>query len=220
MNFNLYHTKYCFKLLKIKHCFLGALLLALPGFLLAQAPNISYPISQIIPVGKAITPIVPTNTGGAVPASAFGQVTTFAGKGRAANGIGENATFNGLAGLVTDANGNVYVADVNNNLIRKIDPAGVVTTFAGSGLNGFYNGTGTNATFSSPNGLAIDAQGNLYVADKNNMVIRKITPAGVVTTFAGNGQIGKTNGPGNLASFNYPTKLAIDAKGNLYVTDT
>src|ERR1035438_8887945 len=89
-------------------------------------------------------------------------------------------------GLAADASGDVFVADGLSDVIRRITPAGVVTTFAGTpGINGSADGTRPAAQFNFPDGLATDASGNLYVADSNNFTIRRIAPAGVVTTFAG-----------------------------------
>lgn len=152
------------------------------------------------------------------PATAV--VNTFAGSGSqgAANGMGTAATFYRPSGVVVDAQGNIYIADAGNNLIRKITPAGSVTTLAGSGTAGSDNGTGTSASFKGPQGLAIDATGNLYVADVLNLLIRKISPTGVVTTLAG-GATGSVDGTGTAAGFSAPTSVAVDLNGNVYVTD-
>jgi sugar lactone lactonase YvrE len=148
-------------------------------------------------------------------------VSTLAGSGAKGNtnGTGTSATFNYPTGIAVDAAGNVYVADSYNNLIRKISPAGVVSTLAGSGTSGSANGVGTAASFYEPYGVAVDAVGNVYVADLVNNLIREITSAGVVTTFAGNGTAGKTNGIGTAASIASPDGIAIDGTGNLYVAD-
>jgi len=150
-----------------------------------------------------------------------GVTTTFAGNGKAyfADGNAAEASFNGPIGVAVDAAGNVYVADSANQRIRKITPDGTVSTLAGSGTAGFQNGTGTEARFYFPSGVAIDALGNVYVADTNNQRIRKITPAGVTTTFAGNGTVGSRDYTGIDASFNYPRGIAIDTSGNLYIGD-
>lgn len=145
----------------------------------------------------------------------------FAGNGinAFADGTGVNAQFNYPTGIVKDAAGNLYVADRDNHRIRKITPAGAVTTFAGSGVAGLLDGTGTAAKFNQPYGITIDGSGNFYVADRLNHAIRKITPAGVVTTVAGNGNNGATNGTGAAATFWEPLNLAVDASGNIFVAD-
>lgn len=150
-----------------------------------------------------------------------GAVTTLAGstKSGSTNGIGTSALFNGPAGVAVDALGNVYVADFANNLIREITPAGVVTTLAGSGKAGSANGSGTAASFNGPRSVAVDVIGNVYVADANNNLIRKIDPTGVVTTLAGSGAKGNASGSAATASFNYPSGVAVDAAGNVYVAD-
>jgi len=134
------------------------------------------------------------------------------------DGTGTAASFNTPSGVAVDNAGTVFVAEQNGNKIRKITPAGEVTTFAGSGLQGLTDGTGTAAEFNQPTGVAVDVAGNVYVADNMNNAIRKITPDGVVTTLAGGTQ-GAANGTGTEASFNGPTDLAVDAAGNVFVTD-
>jgi len=150
-----------------------------------------------------------------------GVITTLAGSGNAtfANGTGTAASFWTPYGVAVDSSGNVYVADSSNNRIRKVSPAGVVTTFAGSGNATFAEGTGTNASFRNPQGVAIDSSGNLYVADANNNRIRKITSDGVVTTLAGNGNATFSDGTGTNASFNSPFSVSVDSSGNVYVAD-
>jgi len=184
-------------------------------------PVISYAGPQTYTTSVGITPLSPVNTGGTVSAGAFGLVSNFVGTTTqgSANGAGTSASFNGPLGIAIDGSGNIYAADEENNLIRKITPAGIVATLAGSGAQGAINGTGTAASFNHPTGVAVDASGNVYVADQSNNLIRKITPGGVVTTFAGSGTAGSANGTGVAASFNLPTVIARDAAGNLYVTD-
>ncbi len=151
-----------------------------------------------------------------------GAVTTFAGNGTGgyADGTGTGAQFNSPSGIVLDAQGNIYVSDSFNNRIRKITPGGVVTTVAGNGVAGYYDGPAATAEFYGPQGLAVDAHGNIFVADYGNNVIRKITPAGVVSTVAGNTTAGYVDGVATtLAEFNSPAGVAVDAQGNLYVAD-
>ena len=137
-----------------------------------------------------------------------------------ADGTGFAASFWSPNGVAVDASGNVYVADSGNNKIRKISPARVVTTLAGSGDYGSTNGTGTAASFENPSGVAVDASGNVYVADSGNNKIRKISPAGAVTTLAGSGAYGSNDGTGTVASFENPSGVAVDASGNVYVADS
>ncbi|MDO3628689.1 NHL repeat-containing protein [Mucilaginibacter sp. BT774] len=150
-----------------------------------------------------------------------GIVRTLAGSGAkgADDGLDTAATFNLPEAVAVDGTGNVYVADNGNDLIRKITPAGQVSTFAGSGQPGKSDGTGTSASFNSPFGIAVDAAGNVYVADSGNNLIRKITPDGTVTTIAGSGSKGANDGAGNAASFNTPSGIAVDKSGNIYVAD-
>jgi hypothetical protein len=150
-----------------------------------------------------------------------GVVTTLAGSGLPgfADGTGALASFYYPVGIGLDAAGNVYVGDSTNNRVRKITPLGVVTTLAGSGVAGFANGTGVAASFFNPTGIAVDSAGNVFVADSNNNLIRRITPLGVTTTFAGSALAGFADGTGPAASFNQPWGLARDAANNLYVGD-
>ncbi len=151
------------------------------------------------------------------------RVTTVAGRAGYAghlDGTAATAVFNQPAGVARDGAGNLYVADMGDDTIRKITPAGVVTTLAGwPGASGSIDGTGRVARFSAPAGLAVDSAGNLFVADANNDTIRRITPAGVVTTLAGAARVrGTVDGTGSAAELDGPVGLAIDSAGNLYVT--
>lgn len=137
-------------------------------------------------------------------------------------GVGETGR-SGARTLGLDSAGNLYVADTLNHVIRKLTPAGVVTTLAGSaGSSGSVDGTGAAAQFSSPYGVAVDGAGNVYVADAGNNTIRKVTAAGVVSTLAGRdgANSGSTDGSGANARFNNPGGIAADSAGNLYVCDT
>jgi sugar lactone lactonase YvrE len=150
-----------------------------------------------------------------------GTVSTVAGTGTIGlvNGTAETAQFYSPSALAVDALGNIYIADRGNNAVRKITPTGLVSTLAGSGNPGYADGTGAAATFNTPTGIAVDANGNVYVADYGNNLIRKITPAGVVTTIAGSRTVGYVNGVGTAANFNKPTGIALDANGNIYVAE-
>ncbi|MEA4935317.1 MAG: NHL repeat-containing protein [Paludibacter sp.] len=154
-----------------------------------------------------------------------GQVTTIAGDNSAQVGAsgyidanGTSARFNQPTDAIMDSNGNIFISDLGNYYIRKIATNGDVTTFAGSGVSGSADGTGTEASFGGVFGLAIDADDNIYATDRTNHLIRKITPAGVVTTFAGSTS-GSLDGTGTSAKFNNPAGIDIDAAGNLYVAD-
>jgi sugar lactone lactonase YvrE len=129
------------------------------------------------------------------------------------------ARFSDPFGIAVDGDGNVYVSDGgDSNRIRKITPAGIVSTLAGS-TEGFVDGT-TDAAFNTPSGIAVDAAGNVFVADTGNNAIRKITPQGVVSTLAGDGKAGYRDGAANQAQFNGPIGIAVDHGGNIYVADT
>nr|WP_294934188.1 T9SS type A sorting domain-containing protein [uncultured Flavobacterium sp.] len=150
-----------------------------------------------------------------------GTVTTIAGTGAigSLSGPGNAATFKYPDGAVVDSQGNIFISDQSNHKIRKIDTNGMVSTFAGSGTAGFLDGTGTVARFYYPAGMAVDANDNLYVADYSNHRIRKITPDGIVTTYAGLAAAGNSDGNTSIARFNGPTGVCVDNSGNVYVAD-
>ena len=156
------------------------------------------------------------------PAGVVTTLAGLAGVGGSTDGTGSAARFNGAYGVAADGAGNVYVADSGSHTIRKITPAGVVTTLAGlATISGSADGTGSAARFLNPNGIAADVAGNVYVADTFNHTIRKVTPAGVVTTLAGlAGSPGSVDGTGSAARFFDPNGIAVDGAGNLYVADT
>jgi sugar lactone lactonase YvrE len=140
--------------------------------------------------------------------------------GRALDGQGSTARFRHPHGLALDSAGNIYVADTDNHTIRKITPAGSVSTIAGeAGVSGTNNGVGNTAHFSKPQGVAVDNNGNVYVADTGNHVIRKISTTGIVSTLAGvSGAIGNQDGS-TSARFHQPLALAVDSFGQVFVAD-
>jgi len=172
-----------------------------------QLPNISYSTSSVTyTVGAPISNLTISNSGGAVFIP--GQTSTFA------------SGFYHPAGMAIDASNNIYLADQFNNQIKKITPLGVVSVFAGSGSAGSTDGTGTGASFYYPAGIAIEpGTGNFYVTDYGNNRIREITPSGVVTTFAGTGTAGGSDGSLTSATFNGPLGITFDASGNIYIAD-
>ena len=137
------------------------------------------------------------------------------------DGVGPAAQFNAPQGIAQDSAGNVYVADTGNHTIRKVTPAGAVTTVAGlAGQQGSADGTSASSRLSSPSGLAVDAAGNVFIADTGNHTIRQLSPAGALTTVAGvAGQAGSANGSATVARFESPHSVAVDDVGNLYVVD-
>ncbi|MBU6400172.1 MAG: hypothetical protein KGS61_07620 [Verrucomicrobia bacterium] len=154
-----------------------------------------------------------------------GVVTTMAGEAEhagATDGVGNSARFSYPYGLAVDSTGNAYVADWVNDTIRKVTPAGVVTTVAGSaGQFGSADGIGTAARLMNPGGVAVGPAGQIYFTDTANNTLRVITATGAVTTLAGRpGSKGSADGAGNAATFNHPIGVAVDSAGNIYVADT
>jgi formylglycine-generating enzyme required for sulfatase activity/sugar lactone lactonase YvrE len=195
----------------------------------------SHRIRRVSPAG------VTTNYSGRAgfAGSADGTSAVFGGS---ADGTASPVRFNMPTDVAVDASGNVYVADSGNHAIRKITPDGVVTTMAGTlGAEGSSNATGADARFRSPQGIAVDTRGNVFVADTGNGLIRKISPARAVTTVAGGAFTGSadftgrstfvgsaditgvpnsTDGTGTNAIFSFPTDVEVDSAGNLFVTDS
>lgn len=159
-----------------------------------------------------------------------GSTTAFAGTSNGyVNAVSASAAFSQPTGVVVDSARNVFVTDTSNCAIRMISTAGVVSTFAGSEPNnsgtgptscGSSDGTATAAKFNYPTGIAIDGSNNLYVADTVNNRIRRITPQGIVTTIAGSGASGSSNGIGSSATFNVPTGIVVGVSGNIFVVDS
>ena len=156
--------------------------------------------------------------------NSVGTVSTLAGspgQSGSTDGIGRSALFNRPEGVAVDGNGNIYVADTLNATIRKITPAGTVSTLAGmAGIPGSSDGIGMATQFNYPEGIAVDGKGNIYVADTNNHTIRKISSNKMVTTLAGTARVqGSSDGNGSEARFFLPTGIAVDGNGNIYVAD-
>ncbi len=153
-----------------------------------------------------------------------GVATTLAGRAGAvgyADAAGAAARFNTPSRLETDADANVYVTDTGNSAVRRVTPAGVVTTVAGNGTCGSRDGAGTEAQFCAPRGIALDRRGNLWVADSGNHTVRRIAPSGAVSTVAGSpGVCGSRDGRGGQAQFCGPQDVEVDEWGNVYVVDT
>jgi sugar lactone lactonase YvrE len=160
--------------------------------------------------------------------SPSGVITTLAGTGTAGSGgdggSAANAQLRNPSDVLIDTSGNLFIADSINYRIRKVNPAGVISTIAGSGTLGFSgdNGSATTAQFNRPMGLAVDAAKDVYIADLTNQRIRKIAPDGTITTIAGNGTAGLSGdgGPATSAQLNNPSGIAIDSAGNLFIADT
>jgi Secretion system C-terminal sorting domain/Putative Ig domain/NHL repeat len=187
--------------------------------LYAQLPEISYTTPNQLYIGQTITPLQPANSGGTVSNEVV--VSTFAGSGSQglANGNGAAASFRFPTYVALDGLGNVMVVDRSNHMIRKIDSDGDVTTFAGTGAVGMDNGNVATATFKFPDAAVTDSDGNIFITDQSNHSIRKITPEGIVSTFAGTGSIGSNDGDGATASFYYPAGITVDSDNNLYIAD-
>jgi uncharacterized protein (TIGR03437 family) len=157
-----------------------------------------------------------------------GIITTIAGNGSASfsgdGGPAALAAVNQPRGLAIDALGNLYIADTGNHRIRKITRDGMISTVAGNGIAGFSgdNGPATSAQLNTPTGVAVDSARNLYIADRTNSRIRKVTATGAIITIAGNGGFGYTGdgGPATSATIPFPVGVAVDANGNVFVSDS
>ncbi len=177
-----------------------------------------YTVVLFIVLAYAISHAIPTGRGRGVGSYV---VTTIAGSGikGALDGYKKEARFNWPTGVAVDREGNIYVADFANHLIRKIGVDGYVETIAGGSMPGFADGNGRKALLKGPDNMIIDASSNLFFADADNFRIRKMSREGMVTTVAGNGQQGYRDGMADKAMFGYPTGIAIDGRGSLYVAD-
>jgi len=162
--------------------------------------------------------------------STTGTITTVAGSGSTNGSLGDggpatSATLNGPLGVAVDAAGNLYIADSENRRVRKVSSDGIITTVAGNGSTNTALGDGgqaTNATLVGPAGVAVDAAGNIYIADSLDNRIREVSPAGIISTLAGNGSAAYSGDGGLaiLAALSSPVSVAVDATGNLYIVDS
>ena len=193
----------------------------------ATAASYTLALPQLADSGSVWSVVISNAAGSMTSAGAILTVTgpgirLVAGMPGGAGSIdGAVGRFYGPSGVAVDATGTVFVADTSNNTIRKISPAGVVSTLAGTaGVIGAANGTGTAASFNRPTGIAFDKAGNILVADSSNSLIRQITPLGAVTTLAGTvGSTVAVDGPVATATFTFITGVATDNTGNVFVTD-
>jgi sugar lactone lactonase YvrE len=163
----------------------------------------------------------------AAPSGQSGGIATFAGNGTqgfSGDGPAASTELNFPTGLAVDASGNLFIADQSNARIRKVSAAGIVTTVAGSGTFGFSgdNGPAVSASLNGPQGIAVDASGNLYIADTGNSRVRMVSTSGTIITVAGNGTAAFSGDGGSAisASLCFPFGVAVDTTGNLYIADT
>src|ERR1035437_9880379 len=157
-----------------------------------------------------------------------GQMTVVAGNGISGfsndGGLAVKAALAGPVGLALDGAGNLYIADSQNNRIRRVSPDGIITTVAGTGQSGFSGdgGPASTATLAAPIGVAVDSSGNLFIVDELNFRVRKVNSSGLIVTYAGNGvrAISGDGGAATSASFVLAQDIAVDGRGNLYVADS
>ncbi len=177
--------------------------------------------------GRARRLLLATIVSGALLAqnawAAQGDISTVAGGDVGDGGPATNATLRTPYGVAVDTSGNLFIADANNNRIRKVNASGTITTVAGDGAQGFSGdgGPATNARLYFPSGVAVDTSGNLFIADTSNHRVRKVNASGTITTVAGNGTSGFSGdgGPATNARLYFPSGVAVDTSGNLFIAD-
>jgi sugar lactone lactonase YvrE len=186
----------------------------------ASQAQFSAPRGVAIDANNGIVYVADTGNNSIRAIALDGTVRTLAGSGRPefADGLGTAASFSHPAGIAVDLAGNVYVADTGNNRIRRITPAGAVSTVAGGVTYGFLDGPAPQTLFTQPESVAVAASGTVFVADTQNNVLRKIEN-GVVTTIAGTGAPGDVDGAATTAQLKEPSALTLDEAGNLFFTD-
>ena len=164
------------------------------------------------------------DTSGVISTVAGNGTIGFSGDGGPATSAAMFPPINTYQGIAVDAAGTLYIADYGNNRVRKVTSNGIISTFAGTGIPSFSGdgGQATSAGISHPSSVAVDSSGNLYVAELLSARVRKVTPAGVITTVAGSGSLGFSGdgGPATSATFNAPRAVAADGAGNLYIGDS
>jgi trimeric autotransporter adhesin len=193
----------------------------------AFAAMLNYPEGMAVDTAGSLY-IADTNNNRIRKVTAAGEISTIAGNGNwGYSGDGGPATIawlNSPTGLAVDTAGNLYIADYANHRIRKVTVGGIISTVAGNGSPGFSGdgGSATAAQLNCPNAVAVDAAGNLYIADRGNRRVRKVTVAGMISTVAGNGSSGYSGdgGPATSAQLTYPAGVAVDAAGNFYIADS
>jgi uncharacterized protein (TIGR03437 family) len=192
----------------------------------ATAAQLSYPSGLAVDASGSV--YISDTANQRVRKLSGGTISTVAGNGTSGyGGDGSSATsaqLNSPAGIAVDNAGNLYIADFSNQVVRKVSAGGTISTLAGNGLAG-YSGDGgpaAQAQLNGPSGVAVDSSGNVFVADSGNHVVRKITPGGTITTFAGNGAAATSGdgGPAASASLALPTAVAVDSQGDLFITDS
>ena len=192
----------------------------------ATSTNLNYPsgvavdaVGNIYIADQNNQRIRKVNSNGIISTVAGNGTQGFSGDGGAAT----SAQLNSPSGVTVDAAGNIYIADQFNNRIRKVNSSGVISTVAGNGTQGFSGdgGAATSAQLYSSGGVAVDAAGNIYIADNGNNVIRKVNTNGIISTIAGNGTQGFSGdgGAATSANLSYPTGLEVDASGNIYIAE-
>jgi sugar lactone lactonase YvrE len=191
----------------------------------ATGAELNYPIGVAVDASGNLY-IADAGNNRVCKADRAGVITTVAGNGvpgyTGDAGPANGAELNYPMGVAVDASGNLYIADTKNNRVRMVDRAGIITTVAGTGAQGSSsNGPAISAELNQPTGVAVDKAGNLYIADNQNFCIRKVDTRGSITTVAGNGTegYGGDGGPATGAELDYPTGVAVDKAGNLYIAD-
>ncbi len=186
--------------------------------LLQEADGVAIDSSGNLYIADYYNDLIRKVSGGVITAFAGRVVSGFGGD----NGPATSALLYESIGVALDSSGNVYIADNGNNRIRKVSN-GTITTFAGNGTAGYGGdgGAATSAELDDPNGIAVDSAGNVYIADRGNNRVRKVSPSGTITTFAGNGTAAYAGdlGPATSAELNFPEAVAVDSAGNVYITD-